>query len=192
MEICKEYNWDYLIRFKDGRIPTIAEEFRNIIELQKNSEKDIKWVNKIDYYENKVNVLEFNKKIKDNDETIEKKTNFKWITNIEITDKNVTELIQTGRQRWKIENEGFNTQKNLRYDITHANSLNYNAMKNHYLLTQIADIFLQLYTAGNRIIKILKKSIKKISSDILKWLTTTILSKDDINYIQKRTTIHFV
>jgi len=192
MEICKEYNWDYLIRFKDGSIPTIAEEFRNIIELQKKNEKDIKWVNEIDYYENKVNVLEFNKKIKNNDETIEKKTNFKWITNIEITDKNVIELIQTGRQRWKIENEGFNTQKNLRYDITHANSLNYNAMKNHYLLTQISDIFLQLYTAGNKMIKILKKSIKKISSDILKWLTTTILSKDDINYIQKRTTIHFV
>lgn len=192
MEICKSYNWDYLIRFKDGSIPTIAEEFRNIVELQNNRGKDIKWVNEIDYNENKVNVFEFNKKIKNKDETIKKETNFKWITNIEITDKNVIELIQTGRQRWKIENEGFNTQKNLRYDITHANSLNYNAMKNHYLLTQIADIFLQLYTAGNKIIKILKKSIKKISSDILKWLTTTILSKDDINYIQKRTTIHFV
>jgi hypothetical protein len=191
MEICKEYNWNYIIRFKDGSIPTIAEEFRNIIKLQNSNGKDIKWVNEIDYNENKVNVFEFNKKIKNNDETTEKTTNFKWITNIEIRDKNVIELIQTGRQRWKIENEGFNIQKNLRYDITHANSLNYNAMKNHYLLTQISDIFLQLYTAGNKILKILKKSIKKISSDILKWLTTVILNKDDISYIKKRTSIHF-
>jgi len=101
-------------------------------------------------------------------------------------------MIKAGRERWKIENEVFNTQKNLRYNITHANSLNYNAMKNHYLITQIADIILQLFTAGNKMVKKLKKSIKKISSDILKWLTTTILSKDDISYIQKRTTIHFV
>ena len=32
--------------------------------------------------------------------------------------------------------------------ITHANSLNYNAMKNHYLITQIADILMQLYENG--------------------------------------------
>ena len=27
MEICKEYNWNYIIRFKDGSIKTVAEEF---------------------------------------------------------------------------------------------------------------------------------------------------------------------
>jgi hypothetical protein len=71
---------------------------------------------------------------------------------------NVNELVEAGRQHWIIENEDFNTQKNLRYNITHANSLNYNAMKNHYLITQIADIILQLYTASNQMIKILKKT----------------------------------
>ncbi len=44
-----------------------------------------------------------------------------------------------------IEIEGFNIQKNHRYEITHPNSKNYNAMKNHYLITQIADIILHLY-----------------------------------------------
>jgi hypothetical protein len=192
MEICKKNNWKYIIRFKDGSIKTVAEEFRNIVKLENKNETDIKYVNGINYKENEVNIVEYEKRTIENKKSEEKITTFKWITNIAITNKNVKEIIKTGRQRWKIENEGFNTQKNLRYNIKHANSLNYNAMKNHYLLTQIADIFLQLYTAGNRMIKILKKSIKKISSDILKWLTTTILSKDDINYIQKRTTIHFV
>ncbi|MDA3780031.1 MAG: transposase family protein [Bacteroidales bacterium] len=195
MDICKLYKWDYLIRFKDGSIPTLAKEFESILNLsekEKNdSFKDISYVNGIDYKETKVNIFTF-KTVSISDAGAEIKTKFKWLTNIEVNDNNVKELANTGRQRWKIENEGFNTQKNLRYDITHANSLNYNAMKNHYLITQIADIILQLYTASNQMIKILKKSIKKISSDLLKWLTTTILSKDDIVYSQKRTTIHFI
>lgn len=199
MDICKKYNWDYLIRFKDGSISTLAEEFDSIITFIKNEENKFTenqtWINGIDYKGLKVNIFTFKEEeyIKDKNGKKEKKiTKFKWITNIEVNEDKIEEMTKAGQDRWKIENEGFNTQKNLRYNITHANSLNYNAMKNHYLITQIADIILQLFTAGNKMIKKLKKSIKKISSDILKWLTTTILSKDDIFYIQKRTTIHFV
>ena len=195
MDICKSYNWNYLIRFKDGSIPTLAEEFDSLLNISDQEEnennKNINYVNAIDYKKTKVNVFTFETTTKSK-EGLEATTKFKWITNIEVTDKNAEKLADTGRDRWKIENEGFNTQKNLRYNITHANSLNYNAMKNHYLITQIADIILQLYTASNQMIKVLKKSIKKISSDLLKWLTTTILSKDDIFYSQKRTTIHFI
>lgn len=39
------------------------------------------------------------------------KHEFQWITNIEVTEKNLEELIAAGRGRWKIENEGFNNQK---------------------------------------------------------------------------------
>ena len=35
-----------------------------------------------------------------------------WITDIEVTEKNVRRLVRTARARWKIENEGFNTLKN--------------------------------------------------------------------------------
>ena len=195
MDICKSYNWNYLIRFKDGSIPTLAEEFYSLLKFSDQEEnensKNTNYVNAIDYKKRKVNVFTFETATKSK-KGLETTTKFKWLTNIEVTDKNVEKLVDTGRDRWKIENEGFNTQKNLRYNITHANSLNYNAMKNHYLITQIADIILQLYTASNQMVKILKKSIKKISSDLLKWLTTTILSKDDIFYSQKRTTIHFI
>lgn len=201
MNICADKKWDYIIRFKDGSIPTLAEEFYSLVDLVEDPEKefikDTCWINKIDYKEKKVNIFKFLKPIKvkelnEDGEEEEKITTFKWLTNLEITEEKVEELIDTGRERWKIENEGFNIQKNKRYNITHVNSTDYNAMKNHYQLIQIADVFLQIYTSGNDMVKKLKKSIKKISSDILKWLTTTILSKDDISYIQKRTTIHFV
>ena len=61
--------------------------------------------------------------------------------------KNLERFIITGRQRWKIENEGFNNQKNGIYKIEHLCSRHKNAMKAHYLITQISDIIMQLYLA---------------------------------------------
>ena len=38
--------------------------------------------------------------------------------------------------RWRIENEGFNTQKKHGYYLEHLYSQNYWALKNHYYLIQ--------------------------------------------------------
>ena len=35
MAICKSYGWDYLLRFKEGSIPSIAEEYRAIPDKEK-------------------------------------------------------------------------------------------------------------------------------------------------------------
>jgi len=87
-----------------------------------------------------------------------------------------------GRSRWLIENEGFNRQKNIRYDIQHADSMNYNAMKCHYLLTQMADILLQLHEKGCPDLREAKGGIKKISSDLLKSFGEQ-LTREDIFFI---------
>jgi hypothetical protein len=42
-----------------------------------------------------------------------------FITDIEIREDNVKEIVRGGRARWKIENEGFNTLKNQGYHIEH-------------------------------------------------------------------------
>jgi hypothetical protein len=42
-----------------------------------------------------------------------------WITDLTVTAKNVAELANAARCRWKIENEGFNTLKNQGYHIEH-------------------------------------------------------------------------
>ena len=44
---------------------------------------------------------------------------FAYCTNIELTPKNLVSVIETGRSRWKIENENFNTMKNHGYNLTH-------------------------------------------------------------------------
>lgn len=116
---------------------------------------------------------------------------FIWITDIELTSRNIEEMVICARKRWKIENEGFNTQKNILYKIEHLNSKNPNAMKNHYLLTQISDILMQLYLAGTKILKELKQSIKNTSSRLLETFRA-IVSDEDVSYIKKYTTVHFI
>ena len=48
-----------------------------------------------------------------------KKKHFSWITNLLVTEENVLTLTKTGRARWRIENETFNTLKNQGYQFEH-------------------------------------------------------------------------
>ena len=48
-----------------------------------------------------------------------KELNFSWVTNIQVSTKNVLKITKGGRARWKIENETFNTLKNLGYNFEH-------------------------------------------------------------------------
>ena len=163
MKICADYGWDYLLRFKDGRIPSIAEEYEAIPEKIKAGNAE--FVNGIDYGENKVNVLRYEERKKKKGGTVT--TTFQWITSLHITEKNVEQMASTGRLRWKIENEGFNRQKNWGNDITHACSFDGNALKNHYLIYQIADFIRQLYEHFLLDKKGIKRTIKNISSALL-------------------------
>ena len=61
-----------------------------------------------------------------------------------------------GRRRWKIENEGFNEQKNGTYCISHLCSRNENGLKIHYYFIQIAHILRQLLENGSKLVKEMK------------------------------------
>jgi uncharacterized protein YjgD (DUF1641 family) len=65
------------------------------------------------------------------------------------------------RLRWKIENEGFNTQKNRGYNLERSFSKNEVAMKNYYLILQIAHTIGQLMEKG-----LLKDKIEKVFGSI--------------------------
>lgn len=174
MDICKENEWDYIIRFKDGSIPYIAKEYEDIPE--KEYAMNAEYINEIDYEGHKVNELKYK------EETVEKGevkiTTFQWITNIKITQGNALKIAETGRLRWKIENEGFNRQKNWQGDITHACSWNEWALKNHYLIQQISDFMKQLYEYY--VLKKLgiKKKQKNISPDLLESFTWQQTAED--------------
>ena len=47
MDLCREYKWEFLIRYKKGSIPSIAEEYEKIPEKGKTEKAE--FVNDIDY-----------------------------------------------------------------------------------------------------------------------------------------------
>ncbi|MFH0823154.1 MAG: hypothetical protein V2B18_10425, partial [Pseudomonadota bacterium] len=113
-----------------------------------------RWVNGIEYTdtentEHTVDVLEC---IETREEPSGKVTvkKFRWLTNMRVSDRNVIELANNGgRLRWKIENEGFNVQKNGGYRLTHEYSKNDNSAKIFHILMQIAHLLMQLLTRGS-------------------------------------------
>ena len=76
-------------------------------------------------------------------------TVYAWLTSFSVTRQNVWEIARAGRMRWKIENEGFNEQKNG-YEMEHfCNCNDFNVMLCLYLILQIAHMFMQLLAKSN-------------------------------------------
>ena len=182
MKICIENKWEYILRLKEERLKLLGEEIKCLEKAE--NEEEIKYWNSIKYgevrTEKEANIVKYYEKKKDTE------TEFMWITSFEITEKNKKELIHYGRQRWKIENEGFNMQKNGTFDIEHIYSMNYNAMKAHYFFIQFAHTIRQLLEKGVKYIKELKMSIKEVSAAITQTLTQTTTNPIGHKQIQLR------
>ena len=108
-----------------------------------------------------------------------------------ITKNKQEEVVKTGRERWKIENKGFNEQKNHGYFIEHVFSENYKAMKNHYLLAQIAHMIRQLMEKGIEVYRKYKKKLKNISAELFEIFRTRKLTKEEIKEATKKCQIRF-
>ena len=101
---------------------------------------------------------------------------------------NIRKIVNLGRNRWKIENQGFYNQKHRIFDITHLNSRNDTALKNHYFFIQIAHTIRQLLERGNKVTKLLKLKIKEVSNLLLSNLTSTI---SDLNNLETNFQLRF-
>ena len=67
MDICKEYKWKYIIRFKEGAIPTLYREFETIVKTDNESKlKNYESVTKLEYQDYKTNVIKYTEKKKRN------------------------------------------------------------------------------------------------------------------------------
>lgn len=168
---CINNKWEYILRLKEERQKLLGEEIKGL-EKAEEEVKEIRYWNNIKYgevqFEKQANVLKYYEKKK------EKVTEFMWLTSFKITEKNKEKMVYYGRQRWKIENEGFNMQKNGTFDIEHVYSKNYNAMKGHYFFIQFAHTIRQLLEKGIKYVKELKMSIKEVSAAITQTLTHKI------------------
>ena len=200
MRSCREKNWRYILTQKETRQPLLAESYDWI--KQGDGAEEVKGIGKEQGTGSFVNHVEETAGKEEAANLYEywyerkgtaggkEKHGFQWITNIGLTKKNLEEMVCAGRGRWKIENEGFNNQKNGIYDIEHLNSRDSNAMKNHYLLTQIADIMMQMYLAWSPLIREMGQSIKNTSSRLLESFRRQTVTDEDVLYIQRYTTVY--
>ena len=183
VKICKKNKWEYIIRLKEERLKLLGEEIDGLEKAEKE-EKEIRYWNNIKYgeveFQKEANVLKYYENKKG------KTTEFMWVTSFKITEGNKEEIVHYGRQRWKIENEGFNIQKNGTFDIGHIYSKNYNAMKAHYFFIQFAHTIRQLLEKGLKYIAEIKMSIKEVSAAITQTLTQNLTNLTEHKKIQLR------
>lgn len=199
MKLCSGYGWKYLFNLKEGTQKNITGDYKELDGDMRHATRNLcaekgtgafyNGVEKITGKTETFNVFEYSYEAEDEDGDV-KKTCFLWVTNLRVTERNLEELILSGRKRWKIENEGFNNQKNGIYKIEHLNSRDTNAMKNHYLLTQVADILMQLYLACNKLVKSIGQTIKSTSSRLLESFRRDPITDEDVRYISRYTTVH--
>jgi hypothetical protein len=168
ISICKENDWNFFIVQKNNFSKFLLEEI-NLCPGKKTVEfkhKKFSFLNDIEYqkgmYVNWFTVTDESECFKSS-----------WITDLNIN-KNSLILFETiARLRWKIENEGFNIQKNHGYKLEHKyNRNNLKAIKNFYQCIQIAAIFEQLVFLDIKTKKIMKK-ITKIKA--IEWCKAMLI-----------------
>lgn len=170
----KDKNWRYIITYKEGRAPSVAEYYKtleehNDLNIVEKGEKRYDYYNGVEYKEEKINMV----RLKENDKT------FWYAVDLTIKENNVEKTIKKGRNRWKIENKEFNDLKTKGYNMEHAYSYDENAVKGHFILLMIAHIIMQLMEMYERN-KGIFETIHKISQRIKEALRTQPLSASDV------------
>lgn len=173
MEICRGYNWDYIVVLKDGSLKTVWEDIEKLREKGKvekytapvregiTIKQEFWWVNGIDYRygENHCNAIKINVVVcneewteTDRDSGLEvlKTKKFAWISFKEINARNVEKRCNhMGRPRWNIETQNL-VEKYHGYAYAHCFSLKWQVMKGFHYLMHLGHILnvLTLYSSG--------------------------------------------
>jgi hypothetical protein len=210
--LCRRYGWKFMIVLKDDDLPSVNEEFAALSPLQLENrlswrtgkeaqiQQVFRWVDDIAYVdtqarEHTLSVIEC-LETKPAKEGKRETTKFKWVTNCNVSSKNVTTLSnEGGRIRWKIENEGFNVQKRGGYELEHAYTTDPTSAKIFYFLLQIAHLLAQLLLKAD----LLKRqfpggfgSAKNLAFRLLEAWRNARMTKADIDTVlQKRFQIRF-
>lgn len=201
---CHDYDWRFMIVLKDADLPSVYNEFLGLCKLQPENKlkerlltpveikRDFRWVNRIEYCDSKqcehlLNVVE----LKETKPQVSqpKTTRFMWVTDLEITMGNVREAAQNaGRDRWKIENQGFNSQKCGGFALEHLYSHDYNSAKVFYFLLQMAHLFFQLMTSGSLFKKYFPRgfgSLKNFAGRLAEAWRNSLLAKQVLDLLAR-------
>jgi len=165
-QLCQDYGWRYMIVLQEADLSQVHRTYRLVrsqtpenhkricLGQQQEILQEFHWARQIDYLDSQdrhhaLNVVVC-KETRPTQSAESNTTTFKWLTNFIPTAHNVDTLAnQAGRLRWKVENEGFNIQKNGGFHLEHPYSQNITARKVFYYLLQIAYLIFQLMEKGS-------------------------------------------
>lgn len=197
MQTCEDNDRAYVAVLQDDSLKTLQEDIIDVEEKRRHStetssfsaegktqtDRIYEWRSEaLSHKTHTVYWLKCTEKVTVYDkkcEIIETKTNqFVYLTNqiVGAKDKQkVKNMANAGRQRWKIENEGFNTQKNRGYDLKHKYSRNsFTAMKNYYQCLQMAHMINQLVEHSCNVAALVtnktKMTMKQMWKDLIAYL----------------------
>jgi hypothetical protein len=198
-EICGQNIWKYIVVLKDGSLKSFQEEVyvekmiaqKQITDVKRAAKNKLitlnyQWLKELPYRKHRINYVECHETtvfVKSKTTSLQR---FVHITNFDVGSKLCDGISFTGRLRQKIENEGFNTQKNQGYALEHKFSrVSFQAMKNYYQCLQIAHIINQLVEASQTIKtvkdKVLKCTIKYLWKRLLSHLLENIIDENEIH-----------
>jgi hypothetical protein len=174
LTICEQHDWKYIITFKEGSLPAVWHEYQTLRELCPHNRlvrpatpdpcaragqrppQTFAWVENLEYQDDQHRPHRFHAfECREPTDPATRGAGhttrlFAWLTNFTLRAENVARLANHGgRLRWKIENEGFNLQKNGGFALEHAYSTQPQPIKNWYLLLQMAHLIVQLFERGN-------------------------------------------
>lgn len=160
LRVCQQYGWSYVLTFKPGRAPALWADFQGVLKLcpanrlkvrcpEGEIQQVFRWANNLEYIDSDNRCHTVHALICE--ETVDGQTQtYAWITNKRLSAANVVSVAtEAGRVRFKIENQGFNIQKNSGLNLEHAYSLGTETLKCYYYLLQIAHLFLQMLEMGS-------------------------------------------
>ena len=201
---CEENEWKFIFVLQDNSLKTVQEEL--ILTRRRKPVAEYYTINKgwrmkqefryqtgIEYHNkytlNWVQCIETQNKLKQKEtktpQPSEQISCFEYVTNIIPQSDNIIAIARSGRLRWKIENEGFNTQKCGDYELEHKfDRTSYNGLKNYYSLLQIAHAINQLVENGKIISEILKLRPKETLHNLWSKLKGYMTFCQPLNFCQ--------
>jgi len=202
---CGQNNWKYIVTLKDKSLKTLQEEIywekrfhperkSNVTRVKdkKQVRLNYQWINGLTYRGHNMNWVECVEETMGKDSEAVKTQRFVHLSNLSVNANTCAGVSDSGRLRQKIENEGFNAQKNQGYNLEHKFSrVSYCALQTYYQCLQIAHLinqFVELSTAITSILKTnTKYTIRYLWKRMVSFMLEAPIGKNEIeNLLEKR------
>lgn len=201
--VCERHHWHFVAAFKEGRTPELWREFLALVKLRPEQKRTTilpdktrrvyRWVEQLPYIDSEKRSWTLGAILCEETSPTGEKTTFAWLTNLAVNRDSVIAIAdQVGRLRQKIENEGFNVQKNSGLNLEHVFSQNWDHAKAYYYLLQIGHLLMQLLDHnslhqalakqyGQPSVRALWGALKKIPQRLLEAFRYYLLNETDFD-----------